>query len=111
MRNAALGLVVGVALAVALVVIAGPEHPVHAQSDRGQGAPGDLIPVSWTVNGMAYVAIVDPRQRVLSVYEINGTSAAIALKSVRQLHWDLQLEEFNTSTPSPREIRALVERR
>jgi len=111
MRNAVVGMVVGVVLAIALLAVAGSESSVRAQSDRGQAAQGDVIPVSWTVNGMAYVAIVDPRQRVLSVYEVNGTSGAIALKSVRQLHWDLQLEEFNTSTPSPREIRALVERR
>src|SRR5262245_48607102 len=111
MRNAALGMVVGMSLAIAFVGMAVLEPSVHAQSDRVPGVPGDLIPLSWNVNGVWYVAIVDPRQRVLSVYEINGNNAAIALKSVRQLNWDLQLEEFNTSTPSPREIRALVERR
>jgi hypothetical protein len=111
MRNAVVGMMVGVVLAIALLAMAGSGSVVHAQSDRGQAAAEDLLPVSWSMNGMAYVAIVDPRRRVLGVYEVNGTSGAIALKSVRQLHWDLQLEEFNTSTPSPREIRALVERR
>ena len=112
MQNAAVGVVIGAVVAVALLVMAAPEQPAHAQSDRsGQAPPGELIPISWNVNGTAFVAILDPQKRVLGVYEVNATSGALSLKSVRQLHWDLQLEEFNTSTPSPREIRALVERR
>ena len=56
------------------------------------------------------IALVDPKQKVISVYGIDRTSGEIKLKSVRKVEWDLQLDEFNGKQPSPREIRSNVER-
>ncbi len=56
------------------------------------------------------IALVDPEQKVISVYGIDRTSGEIKLKSVRKVEWDLQLDEFNGKQPSPREIRSNVER-
>jgi hypothetical protein len=33
----------------------------------------------------------------------------ITLKSVRNIHWDLQMVEFNTEAPLPREIRSMLD--
>ncbi len=110
MRNAVIGLFVGAGLAVLLLVTAVDPRDVHAtQADRLPET--GLVPFGWTTAQASFVTVVDPQRRVLSVYEINSTSGAVTLKSVRNLMWDLQLEEFNTTSPSPREIRALVERR
>ena len=57
------------------------------------------------------LTVVDPQMRVVSVYHIDTASGAIVLKSVRNIHWDMQMVEFNGSIPSPREIRALLEQR
>jgi hypothetical protein len=46
----------------------------------------------------------------MSVYHIDG-SGEISLRSVRAFHWDLMMDDFNGVSPSPREIRALVEPR
>lgn len=54
------------------------------------------------------VALVDPRARVMSVYQIDRNSGEITLRSVRNVTWDLQLDEFNGTRPTPREIREQV---
>ncbi len=55
------------------------------------------------------VTMIDPRTRVMAVYLIDGVSGEVSLKSVRAFQWDLQLAEFNGTSPLPREIRSLVE--
>lgn len=59
------------------------------------------------------LTVVDPQMRVVSVYHIDSGTGEIALKSVRNIHWDLQMVEFNCqpSSPAPREIRALLEQK
>jgi hypothetical protein len=55
--------------------------------------------------------VIDAKLRVMGVYQIDGTSGEIALKSVRNFSWDLQMTEFNAASPLPREIRSLLEQR
>ncbi len=57
------------------------------------------------------VVVIDGKARVLSVYHINRTTGEVALKSVRNFRWDMQLDEFNGTSPLPREIRAMLEPR
>ncbi len=52
------------------------------------------------------LTIVDPRQRALSVYHIDLNTGKIALKSVRNIQWDLQVTSFNNEIPLPQEIRS-----
>jgi hypothetical protein len=75
-------------------------------------ARGELIALSAdSGKGFQQVTLIDPKRRVMSVYHIDFASGEIALKSVRNVNWDLQMEEFNGISPSPREIRNLHERR
>ena len=53
--------------------------------------------------------VVDPRLRVASVYHVETATGVIALRSVRQIHWDLQLAEYNGVNPLPREIRLMLD--
>ena len=55
--------------------------------------------------------VVDPELRVMSVYHVDGATGEIVLKSVRNIHWDLQMMEFNGTSPTPREIRTQLEQR
>ena len=57
------------------------------------------------------LVVLDPATRVMGIYHIDRATGQLSLKSVRNVHWDLQLEEFNSAVPTPREIRSLVERR
>ncbi len=74
------------------------------------GAGSELITsVSPAGENRQLVTMIDPRTRVMAVYLIDGVSGEVSLKSVRAFQWDLQLAEFNGTSPLPREIRSLVE--
>ena len=57
------------------------------------------------------LTVVDPTTHVMAVYQIDGTSGEITLRGVRNFHYDLQMDEFNGVSPTPREIRSLLQRR
>lgn len=67
-----------------------------------QSVPGEQgVPVER-------VTIVDPKSRTMAVYHVKATTGEIELKSVRKFEWDLQMEEFNATSPLPREVRSQV---
>ncbi len=113
MRTAVLGFLV-----VAGLVIAATGAPLdrNEAQDRRAACPqsvaaanNDLVVVSTTIGDrIQQVTVIDPKQRVMSVYHVDATGK-IALRSVRNIHWDLQVTEFNGENPLPREIQALLE--
>ncbi len=54
------------------------------------------------------VIIFDKDQSTLAVYEVDMTTGRIALRSVRQVRWDMALEDFNSLPPKPAEVRAMM---
>ena len=107
MRTAATGLLIGAGLVLAALSVCWKSNPVVAQ--RPPAMQG-LIALS--VRGgpeTDFVAVIDPQQRVMGVYRIEPSSGEIHLRSVRNVHWDLQMDEFNGKRPSPREIRDMLE--
>ena len=58
--------------------------------------------------GVQQVVLVDPHKQVMGVYHINRQNGEITLKSVRSVQWDMLMEEFNGTSPLPREIRSLL---
>jgi hypothetical protein len=75
-------------------------------------ASGELIALSSDANEThQQVTVIDAKQRSMSVYHIERSTGKISLKSVRNLHWDLLMEEFNGTEPTVREIRAMLEQR
>ena len=46
-------------------------------------------------NGPAQVTLIDVKSRVMCVYHVDRATGQIELKSVRNVHWDLLMEEFN----------------
>jgi hypothetical protein len=80
-------------------------------AERVASSP-DLLAIGCDAGeGRQQITIVDPRQRVMAVYHIDRATGALSLRSVRNLHWDLLIEDFNSASPTPREIRALKEQR
>jgi hypothetical protein len=61
--------------------------------------------------GHQQVTVIDTQSRAMSVYHIDHATGAITLKSVRSIEADLLLDEFNTESPLPREIRAMLNKR
>jgi Tol biopolymer transport system component len=57
------------------------------------------------------ITLIDPQTRSMVVYHIDKTNGEISLRSVRNVHWDMQMDEFNGKNPLPREIRSLLQTR
>jgi hypothetical protein len=88
------------------------EAQAHRPSAQEQTANSpELVAMSYDAgDGRQQITIVDSRQRVLAVYHVDRATGALALKSVRNLNWDLLIEDFNSDKPTPREVRALTQR-
>jgi hypothetical protein len=109
MKATGFGLALGFALLVAAVVWGGPQAGASRQM-QDRAVPSDqLIALSFDLgDGRQQVTMVDPRQRVLAVYHIDKASGGIAMKGVRNVQWDLLMEDFNSAgAPTPREVRAI----
>ena len=116
MRHAVVGGAFTVAIAAGLVIgwMATPD----ADAQRPQGsAPRSLedasiVAMSTDVDERrTQLTIIDPQTRGLVVYHIDKASGEVSLRSVRNFHWDLQMDEFNGKNPLPREIRSLLQTR
>lgn len=96
------------------VVMLGVELFRQNSSAMAQSQPGLPVSTGLVVHtaasgeGGQLVIMVDPQTRVMAVYHVDGSNGKVSLRSVRNLQWDLLIEEFNGGTPSPREIRTLL---
>ena len=113
MKSLVLGVLVGVGLVIAAVGIVPDRSEVLAQRIppyRLTSADGELIALSTTV-GDKYqqLTVIDPKQRVLSIYHVDLASGDVELRCVRNIHWDLQMTYYNGKTPLPQEIQSLLE--
>lgn len=59
--------------------------------------------------GQQMFTVIDSATRAMAVYHVDLKSGQATLRSVRNLHWDLQLEDFNSVTPKAREVRLQVQ--
>jgi hypothetical protein len=86
-------------------------QPQVQRADRPAASP-ELVVLSHAAgDGHQQITLVDPRQRVLAVYQVDRASGALSLKSVRNVQWDLLIESFNSEKPTPREVHALTQQR
>lgn len=115
MRNAWLGLAAGVVLSLLVGAIWLRTSDADAQrlasAPRSETAQGLVALPSDVDERHQQVTLIDPIARTMVVYHIDKSTGEVALRSVRNIHWDLQMDEFNGKTPLPREIRSLLERR
>lgn len=116
MRTAAWGLVAGALSGLAAWWMCGPISPVVAQRPAAWGADRDagvglITHQLVTPEGRTLLTVVDASTRVVGVYAIDPATGEITLRSVRNIRFDLQMDEFNGVSPTPREIRALLGQR
>ena len=113
MRRAVLGALVGMGLVAVAVGLFDLRSEVLAQ--RVVSPPvggGDLIAVPTPMGEKGQMlTVIDPRQQTIAVYSVELPTGKIALRSVRKISWDLQMLDFNSENPTPREIRLQLEQR
>lgn len=114
MRMAILGLCLLVASLVAVGFAAGEGTSAAASpTDIRQAiARGDLIAFDAKVGDTTQqLTVVDPKQQTISVYHIELKTGKIELRSVRNIRWDLSIEEYNAARPLPHEIRLQLQQK
>jgi hypothetical protein len=112
MKKAGLGALIGAGLIVAALGGFGQRSDVFAQRMQPVLSPGSdgellVVPISSGDKGQL-LAVIEPRLRVMSVYRIDPLSGKIALKSVRNFTWDLQMTYLNNEAPLPQEIKSML---
>jgi len=114
MRGMIGGIGIGLVLCAAGVVgLADGQTPrpvaqERAATERAIGS-AELLALSHDGgDGRQQITLIDPRQRVMAVYTVDRATGALQLRSVRNVQWDLTIEDFNSTSPAPRDIRALV---
>jgi hypothetical protein len=68
-----------------------------------------VVPTALPDGKAQMLTVIDPRQQALSVYRIDLSSGKIALQSVRNFRWDLQMSHFNNEPPLPVDIHSSLE--
>lgn len=115
MRAAVLGALAGAGLVCVAVggfdcrnVVFGQRLASYSEADPG----GDLIAVPGPVGEKGQLlTVIDRKRRAMSVYHIHQATGKIALRSVRDIQWDLQLTYLDNEGLLPQEIQSLLETR
>ncbi len=78
------------------------------------GAPTGSIPQnterlevlsSLLPSGVQQIVVVDSQNRSMAIYHIDPALGKLVLRSVRNLTWDLSMEQFNGQAPLPSDLR------
>jgi hypothetical protein len=105
-------LAASVLASLGFVVLAASMAPNVGLAKRAASPPvgGGLIALAAAAGEQRQqVTVIDPDTRVLGVYHVDLSTGEVTLKSVRNIHWDLQMIEFNATKPLPREVRSIIE--
>lgn len=80
---------------------------------RGQAQPatGGLIThFASQAAGPHLLVMIDPSTKTVGVYSIDPQSGELALKSVRNVTWDLKMIKKDSGKPTPEEVREALPR-
>ena len=111
MRDTIAGIVLGVGLTTFAFVGWKTQPTAHGQTARDVvNRNTENTVVMTTSNGEAghRVILFEKSNHTLAVYDIDALGGRIALRSVRQVQWDLRLEDLNSLPPKPAEVRAMM---
>lgn len=96
------------ALLTGLIVSMDTAEAQSASFGAGSGGPGVYI-VAGQISSSTYgLYLVDYENQTICVYQYSPGDRKLRLMSARTYRFDVKLDEFNTSDPTPREVRDLV---
>jgi len=67
-----------------------------------------LMTTSLLADGRQQVVVTDTNAKTMAIYEVEPVTGKVLLRSVRDIKWDLQMEQFNATSPTPGEIRNMA---
>ncbi len=111
MRDTLAGMVLGAGLVAFAFVGWQSEPQAQGQTTNLTSPVGDNVFVMGMPAGEAgqRVIVFDKPRYTLAVYEVDTLAGRIALRSVRNVRWDMSLDDFNSLPPKPNEVRAMTE--
>ena len=96
-------------LLLAVVAAGWQTTDLVAQRPTAPG-PGPLwISESPLDEGRRLLLVVDQEARHAAVYHVDAVAGTLTLKSCRNLHWDLTLDDFNAQEPKPDSLRNMLQ--
>jgi hypothetical protein len=110
MREALIGILGGVVV-TACVLSASADHRDSPETHlRGAENRSDRIIAldGPNADGHKMIVVIDDDRQTMGSYLINTQTGQITLRCVRNFRWDLQMDEYNGSEPSPQKIQALL---
>lgn len=78
---------------------------LHSQTTIPKDDADITVVSTMLPTGTQQIVVVDTRQTTMAVYHVEPAQGKIQLKSVRNLVWDLRMEQFNAQAPLPSELR------
>lgn len=95
---------------VGLAGLALAQRPARPLGPATESATGPLwISTTPLDDGRQLLLVIDSAARAAAVYHVDPGTGAVALKSTRNLTWDLLVGEFNAAEPRPSAVRRMVE--
>lgn len=105
---------------VALVLLVGHLGSPPGAAGQRQASPGEAPAEADNAGSLwIYAApgggdrqlllVIDRQTRHAAVYQIDGSTGGLALRSTRNLSWDLLLDDFNGREPTPAALKNMLE--
>lgn len=105
-----LALLAGIATSIGLASTTLVEAQLPRETPRRDGQANLITHWEAAEPGRSRLTVIDPAAQVMAVYHIDA-GGEISLRGVRNFRYDLEMDHFNGVSPSPQEIRALLENR
>jgi hypothetical protein len=105
----------GLCVALAMATFLGSGGLAAQRTGRAPpAAAGDQNGPLWTLatpldDGRQMLLVVDQQARALAIYHVDPTNGTLALKSTRDISWDLLVEDFNCQEPRPAALKKMLE--
>jgi hypothetical protein len=99
------------AIAAIAVIVAVGSRELSAQR-AGRPLPeatGLWISDSAIDDGRRLLVVVDPATRHAAIYHLDAATGALALRSTRDITWDLMVDDFNAQEPRPAALKRLIQ--
>jgi len=82
-------------------------------AQRADGRPAEGAPLwiseSRIDDARRLLIVVDPAGRHAALYHVDAATGTLALRSTRDITWDLMVDDFNAQEPKPAALRKMLQ--
>jgi hypothetical protein len=103
----------GLAILAALVAVwlwfAGGETAAQRPAASEAATGGLWISASPLDESRRLLLVIDPQLKNAAVYHVDAAAGTLALKSTRDISYDLMVGDFNAQAPKPADLKKMLE--